>query len=236
MPLFFPDFFKKNLFPFSPKISVASQSLLMGIVVFGTYDAVLNSWKKSKKKQQQHDKNNHETEYSTEEINIEPSIVVHGAAGAASGVARSIFWMTWEAAVYRIFFHSNFLLRTTLHNAACYGTLFGTYQSIRHLVTASLDDRLNNNKNDNNEDKYNPVYLFDILGTAVAGGVAGQVHHVVNHYTSHWNHFHPKRPPLPSLYPTLSAFGPMSLCFLAFEYGDDIVEGVEALYDKMKVE
>jgi hypothetical protein len=130
--------------------------------------------------------------------------------------------MLWESWIYQKWYPHNpqFLARTTLHHAAGYGALFGSYQGFRHLLLSW------NHRSISADNEYVAVPLW--LATGVAGGLAGQVHHVVHHYTSHWKRYFPKVPPRPRWHPTMLSFGPMALCFLAFEYGAD---GVEELVD-----
>jgi hypothetical protein len=208
--------------------TVTTQSMVMGIVVFGTYDGILLQWKNHHHRQQQHtaaDNDNQDTN-NNETTTKEASVLVHGAAGAAAGMARSVVWMVWESWSHQKWVPHNprFLIRTTLHHTAGYGALFGSYQGFRHLLLLNTTTTSTSIIGDDDIVAVVPLWL----ATAVAGGLAGQVHHVVHHYTSHRKQYFPKIPPRPRFHPTMLSFGPMALCFLAFEYGAD---GVEELVD-----
>jgi hypothetical protein len=171
----------------------------MSIVVFGTYDGLLHGWK------HQHPDRQY-TDFS---------MWVHGGAGAAAGISRSIVWIGWERFVNKIPHAPSFCWRTTIHHTTGYGALFGSYQGFRHFLLAALC-------------QHDITDTESLVGTALAGGGAGQVHHVVQHYTSQWRLVRPNRIPPPRLYPTLTSFAPMALCFVAFEYA---AEGVEYLLE-----
>jgi hypothetical protein len=221
------------------------ESTLMGIAVFGTYDVILKALERRK------------------EYLGETPVFVHAGAGMAAGVARSIFWMSWEGVVHQsnwIRNHPKFCYRTTMHHAVGYGALFGSYQGIRQLLlffdpfqssssifVASNND---NDKNSNNtlhkqKEQEKPMHPHTIghdsqttmttltnwtpIGyTVLAGGLAGQIHHLLNHCTTQWKNFrsssHIPRPP--RLYPTMTSFGTMAMCFAAFEHGPEAIDSM----------
>ena len=207
---------------------------MMGFVVFGTYEMTLKYLERRK-------------EYSIGET----PVIVHAGAGASAGVARSIFWMAWEKAVHQsnwMLDHPRFCARTTIHHAIGYGALFGSYQGIRQSLVyfdplSTIFDGarpiVEGNGSSYDDTSPSPSSIdtttsewMPFVYTVVAGGIAGQVHHVLNHYTSHWRQFRTKIPPLPRLYPALSSFGTMALCFAAFEHGSTAVEGMMGSVNK----
>jgi hypothetical protein len=203
---------------------------MMGMVVFGTYEATLKYLERRK------------------EYNIgETPVIVHAGSGMSAGVARSIFWMGWEKAVHKkkwIQEHPWFCVRTTIHHAIGYGALFGSYQGMRQslvsvdplsIISDGATAVLKEMNDSSEESVWNPSSVTDSIPfayTVVAGGIAGQVHHVLNHYTSHWKQFRTKIPPLPRFHPTISSFGTMALCFAAFEHGPNAVEGMMGSVNK----
>lgn len=197
---------------------VYCQSMLMGMVVFATYDGLVHAWRRYKGRRV-HDG----VSVGSSEPMDSVSIWVHGFAGAASGVTRSLFWVGWERYVYDIPHSMAFSWRTTVHHATGHGILFGSYYGLRTLVLEKRSSK------SNKEDDYYPY-----LATFLAGGWAGQLHHVAQHYTSHWRQFHSQHqlPPPPRIRPTMTSFVPMAMCFLAFEHGaegiDDLLEYVES--------
>jgi hypothetical protein len=188
---------------------VASGSTLMGIAVFGTYDGILHGWQH----QHQHQHGSTEKEMA--------SVALHTTAGAAAGVARSVFWMIWEGAVHQHFRQPRFFIRTTLHHSVGYGALFGSYQAFRHSLAGIFDQTSPSSVNDSHHHHHR------LINISLAGGFAGQVHHVVSHYTSHAKVFYPSLPPPPRLRPTVLSFGPMALGFLAFEYGAETMDELQ---------
>jgi hypothetical protein len=223
------------------------ESALMGYVIFGTYDFIIKTF----------ETNNHL--HKTSEV----PIVIHTGAGMASGISRSVFWMGWEKFIHQsnwIQEHPKFCVRTTIHNSIGYGTLFGSYSSIRQFLVfadpfsiiwrhdhtnnkTSLVDSNDPDKNQNRKDadcfgilesipqeiiKAGSDEFIPITYTFISGGIAGQIHHIVNHYTSHWKQFRSSqtRQTLPRLYPQLSSFGTMALCFAAFEHGPEIADRI----------
>lgn len=232
------------------------EATLMGMVVFGTYDVLINCYNDLKSNNHSSDTKKNESAVITTKnndiiVNLHDKshdVAVHALAGAAAGIARTAFWMGWEAVVHRNFWaldHSKFCIRNTMHHAAGFGTLFGTFQLVRQTLLF-LDPLVvltthNNAKSDSHSYDaestswtktidYVDVYEMTsttrpLMYTAMAGGMAGQTHHIVQHYTSHWKQFASRGPPPPRLYPTLTSFGTMSLCFLAFEHGPQIVDG-----------
>ena len=180
---------------------VTIQGVVMGIVVFGTYDGLLQLWER---------RQNRNSDGENELVSSgEASVLVHTGAGAAAGLTRSLVWVGWERWVHNMPHSSLFCLRTAIHRTVGFGSLFGSYQATRHFLSRNLLARSDTSEG-----------LDDsILETALAGGFAGQVHHVVQHYTFHWRQFHPKLPPPPRWKPVVNSFGPMALCFLALEYG-----------------
>jgi hypothetical protein len=194
---------------------VASESTFMGIVVFGTYDGVLHGW---------------EHHHATDEKDMNDdmtSVALHATAGGAAWVARSVFWMVWEGAVRRHFHQPLFFLRTTLHHSVGYGTLFGSYQAFRHLFAEVFDEEGSSSRNDGTMAVQQPIHNSRLVNIALAGGLAGQVHHIVSHYTSHVKTFHPNLPRPPRFRPTMLSFGPMALCFVAFEYGAETMDELQ---------
>ena len=196
----------------------------MGMVVFGTYDGVVHSWKnyRDRCKDETLLRNADGKESRTMD---RASIWVHGLAGAASGVTRSLFWVGWERFVYDIPHSLAFSWRILVHHAVGHGVLFGGYHGLRSIL---LENRSHKKVigSINEKDDYYPI-----LASVLAGGWAGQMHHVVQHYISHWREFRQQqrsrlRPP--RLRPTMAAFVPMALSFAAFEHG---AEGVEELLE-----
>jgi len=227
---------------------VYAEASLMGMMVFGTYDILIHCYDTFKLKHGYSTVEDDSMEYydTFGRLLIKtPEVVVHSLAGGAAGVARTIFWMGWEAAVHRNFWvrdHPKFCIRNTIHHATGYGCLFGSFQFTRQtllfldpislLAPSSLDLSHNNSGIESerstqtrNVQPFNYETAVPMIYTATAGGFAGQTHHIVQHYTNHWKQFSAKPPPLPRLYPTLSSFATMSLCFLAFEHGPQIVDG-----------
>mmetsp|Transcript_236 Transcript_236/g.331 ORF Transcript_236/g.331 Transcript_236/m.331 type:complete len:182 (+) Transcript_236:1-546(+) len=160
-------------------------------------------------------------------------VIVHAGAGMGAGVMRSMFWMAWEATVHDsnwIRQHPKFCVRTTIHHAFGYGALFGSYQGIRQCLILSdpllpiLDNVLPNQKQDEKARAVTYAQWCPFLYSFVSGGMAGQIHHILSHYTGHWKQFRSNIPPPPRLYPTMTSFGTMALCFAAFEHGPEAVD------------
>jgi hypothetical protein len=127
----------------------------MGIVVFGTYDIIVDSWKRRHYWSSTHHNDNDYDDTSYHDSGYDPShqqsnsnnniiffdapLVVHTVAGLVAGLAHSLFWMTWEATVHQsnwIWKHPKFCQRTMVHHALGYGALFGSYHATRQaLVT-----------------------------------------------------------------------------------------------------
>mmetsp|Transcript_117841 Transcript_117841/g.329975 ORF Transcript_117841/g.329975 Transcript_117841/m.329975 type:complete len:297 (+) Transcript_117841:86-976(+) len=206
------------------KLVVYSQSMLMGIVVFGTYDGLVHAWRNN------HDRKEFLRNGGEDDIAKPSPIWVHGTAGAASGLSRSLFWVGWERFVYHIPHNIAFSYRTTVHHAIGHGVLFGGYYGLRKILLESRSKKQaisGNDEDDEDDDDYYPIFA-----SFLAGGWAGQLHHVVQHYTSHWREFrHHQIPRPPRIRPSMAAFAPMAMCFAAFEHG---AEGIEELLDQVQ--
>src|SRR5210317_799300 len=96
--------------------------MLMGMVVFGTYDGLVHAW------------NIKESNKDDDGYLKRAPIWVHSMAGAASGVTRSLFWVGWERFVYDIPHTFAFSWRTTIHHAIGHGVLFGGYYGCRTIL------------------------------------------------------------------------------------------------------
>ena len=189
----------------------------MGAVVFGTYDGFMKLW---------------EILNGEGQCSDEASVVVHGGAGAAAGVAQSLVWMGWEQWVAQVSHSNAYRLRTTCHHSLAFGSLFGSYQATHYFLIKTMTVMSRDAGASNEESsKLSLIASPSILATGLAGGYAGMVHHIVHHYSSHWRRHHATSlPPLPRVQPTIASFLPMSLCFLALEYGG---EGAEEIYDRI---
>jgi len=210
------------------------------MIVFGTYDGLIYAWQRHLRRTKSRDDGRHGVELDHGPMSSSgggggsssgdgldaTTILVHGMAGTASGISRSVFWMGWEKLVYGIPHTWSFSWRSTIHHAVGHGVLFGSYNFLRTLAfevrPIFLPPTGDSELVDEGEDR------FPLLATCFAGGVAGQLHHISQHYTSHWRQFRSVRqlPPPPRIQPVLASFIPMALCFAVFEYGGDSAEEI----------
>ncbi len=234
----------------------------MGIVVFGTYDLIVDGWKRRHSFLYQHNEGSYDHSYETfvkRNQLLDSPIVMHSVAGLVAGVARSLFWMAWEASVHQsnwVWQHPKFCQRTVVHHALGYGALFGSYHATRQALVSldpfsrlqipDLSQSAASRADDNHSERqrtWQPsdaagdtavvgVSLTPVAYTVLAGGVAGQTHHLINHYTSHWKQFRSTIPLQPRFRPAMISFGTMSLCFTAFEHGSDCVGYVMECIDE----
>jgi hypothetical protein len=218
------------------------------MMVFGTYDVCVHYWNELKSGTSSTARSTGTGGTIHEFVVRTPDVAVHAVAGSAAGIARSLFWIGWEAVAHRknwIYDHPIFCVRATLHHATGYGVLFGVFQSTRQSLlfldpislfmaaatttTTTQSDypgTATASTTSESEHAYNEMTTIGpIIYTCLAGGMAGQIHHIVQHYTSHWKQFRSKVPPPPRLYPTFTSFGTMALCFVAFEHGSQVVDG-----------
>jgi NADH:ubiquinone oxidoreductase subunit len=204
--------------------------MLMGMVVFGTYNALVHTWKKHYNRKEEESRRNRlggEDNAHPNPMDGAAPIWLHGIAGAASGVSRSLFWVGWERFVYDIPHSLAFSWRTIIHHAIGHGMLFGGYYGLRTIL---LEIRTKKSAIRGNEDED----YYPIVASFIAGGWAGQLHHMVQHYTSHWRDFRVRlhqSPRPPRIRSIMTAFAPMAMCFAAFEHG---AEGVEVLLDQIQ--
>lgn len=141
---------------------------------------------------------------------------------------------------------TQFLMRRAVHHSIGYACLFGTYEATRRLFWHATYPFLEQH-DATLLDETNVNHTRDIvvsLATAFfAGGFAGQVHQFVSYITSHWklsllmaqpttsstsndfsikHHARQYTRQIPSFRSNLSAFVPTALCFVAFQYGEQV--------------
>ena len=139
------------------KYQVKVESMLLCIVVFTTYEYVMNQLLPSYYHQNRNtiareggQRQGEEGEWSgsssssssvavpTMKVALHETLV-HSIAGGAAGISHSLFWFSWECLIV----HKNwnllrtrpkFCLRTILHHSVGYSALFGSYSFIKHSL------------------------------------------------------------------------------------------------------
>ena len=112
-----------------------------------------------------------------------------------------------------------------LHHGVAHAVLFGTYESMkRALIQQWRPLQL--------EPDRHVIHVGYLSTFALAGGLAGQLQYMVSHYTEQLFHTHGennlaeafswRRLSHPGIRPTLGAFLPGAIGFVAFEYGKQI--------------
>ena len=150
------------------------------------------------------------------------SVAAHFLAGAVGGSAHGVAETVLERP---LLFHRRLPLMTAHHGLA-HAVLFGSYESFKR----AMEDDCLSVAGDNQ--------LGYLVSFTLAGGFAGQLQHVVSHYTEQIlipeSSGSPaignrsslvallRRLSLPTLRPTLMAFLPGAIGFVAFEYGKHI--------------
>lgn len=128
-------------------VTVSIECMLMGMIVFGTYELTVKGWKRrhcllyqrTDDSTTSYDNLGYDPSIGQDMIFFDAPLVVHTVAGLVAGLAHSLFWMTWEATVHQSNWlrkHPKFCQRTMVHHAVGYGALFGSYHATRQaLVT-----------------------------------------------------------------------------------------------------
>lgn len=148
------------------------------------------------------------------------SLLAHFGAGSVAGSLHGLLSSTLERHHGQGFVRHTVL--NTLHHSLAHSLLFTTYEASKRLILEQL------HQVDHQTTYFGGAYL---TAFGIAGGVAGQVQHAVSHYTeirlgltvSALQLRQLQSIPPPALLPTLYAFPPSAIGFIAFEYGKKFI-------------
>lgn len=199
------------------------KNTLLGAAVFETYEYMVTYLAPERCQPQMNHKDNVD--------HARASLGSHFLAGACGGFVHAIPSTFWESTTSansgvmslssRATLLSQYLPAMIIHHSIAHSVLFGCYESIKREFLR-----------DEQQSRHDEIPYF--CSVSMAGGLAGQIQHVISHYTEQWLLLGAEtttRPrPLvrfvaspPTLRPTLFAFPPSAISFVAFEYGKRIL-------------
>jgi hypothetical protein len=186
-------------------------------------------------------KNDH-NDLVDDDVYARASLQSHFLAGACGGLVHAIpstFWEQQQVAMSssRALSQCYYLSAMIIHHSIAHSLLFGCYESIkREFVLRDIQQQ-------QQQFRHDEIPYFASVSTA--GGLAGQIQHVISHYTEQWlllvgaENTTTAAPSSrlviqllprvvsaspPTLRPTLFAFFPSAISFVAFEYGKRILK------------
>lgn len=160
---------------------------------------------------------------TNKDVYARASLASHFLAGACGGFVHAVPSTFWESNAVSVMSSRSFLSQhlpaMIIHHSIAHSFLFGFYESMKREFLRDEQSR-------RDEIPY-------FCSVSMAGGLAGQIQHVISHYTEQWLLLGAEtttpRPLLrfvaspPTLRPTLFAFPPSAISFVAFEYGKRIL-------------
>lgn len=223
------------------------KNTLLGAAVFETYEYMVTYLAPPEQScQQMNNKNDHNNDLVDDDVYARASLQSHFLAGACGGFVHAIpstFWEQQQQSSNVVMMSSSralsqcyYLSAMIIHHSIAHSILFGCYESIKRELV--LRD-----KQQQPQFRHDEIPYFASVSTA--GGLAGQIQHVISHYTEQWlllvgaenttaapsssrlviqllpRVFVSASPP--TLRPTLFAFFPSAISFVAFEYGKRIL-------------
>jgi hypothetical protein len=155
------------------------------------------------------------------------SVATHFAAGALGGGVHGIAAPIWEAVQVASRHQRERTLLSIpgmiLHHGLAHSMLFGSYEGLKRAALEQVTD--------DSTSATESITRVEYLGSvAIAGGLAGQVQHIVSHYSEQLLiTAEAIRVPIsalrlqpPTIRPTMFAFLPSAIAFVAFEYGRSV--------------
>lgn len=148
------------------------------------------------------------------------SLPIHIGAGFAAGSVHGVFTTVLESSKTPVRLNA-------IHHACAHSILFGSYEGLKRLFVGEMHSM------ESGTQIYGGGYL---VAFGIAGGIAGQLQHLSSHYLELWlgisSWVVPKdagalariRSTAPAVRPTMAAFLPSCIGFIAFEYGKKFSE------------
>jgi hypothetical protein len=165
------------------------------------------------------------------------SVVVHAGAGACAGVAHSAVIALWEIALKKKRHPWQIRRLRILQHAIGYASLFGTYEGMRRVLEFGFYDFLAKQEAKvmeflqlhpldwmKREDGVYDITPLRWVFCMTAGGVAGQVHHIVTHALANSKTLDWRKIFLVPIRSTWTTFWVTGFCFVAFEFGGEMIE------------
>lgn len=215
------------------------KNTILGLAVFGSYEAIVSHLSppavqdddETKKILilEEHDDESGEPRvfFDHNDDYARAALPIHAGAGFVAGSVHGVATSLMETSPFKS--NGVSMLRTSLppnmmHHAVAHSLLFGSYEGFKRMFVEQLEDH----------EYYGGGYL---AAFGVAGGLAGQVQHVASHYLEPWavgmavpttttttakaatRWTKQLWASAPALRPTLAAFLPSAIGFVAFEYG-----------------
>lgn len=217
------------------------KNTLLGAAVFETYEYMVTYLAPPEQSCQQMNNKNDHNDLVVDDVYARASLQSHFLAGACGGFVHAIpstFWEPQQVVMSssRALSQCYYLSAMIIHHSIAHSLLFGCYESIKREFV--LRD-----KQQQQQFRHDEIPYFASVSTA--GGLAGQIQHVISHYTEQWlllvgaenttNAAPSSRLVIqllprvvsaspPTLRPTLFAFFPSAISFVAFEYGKRILK------------
>jgi len=145
------------------------------------------------------------------------SLTSHFGAGFLAGTVHGI----GETCFYKGNLNlSRFGVINTLQHSLAHSLLFTSYESVKRTIIYNINSM---------DERTQHFGMAHLTAFGVAGGIAGQVQHIASFYAEQWLGLSNstlrisfRSTVAPTLRPTLSAFPPSAIGFIAFEYGKKI--------------
>jgi hypothetical protein len=192
------------------------KNTLMGAAVFESYGYIVGELAPAGKVEEAADEDDDEGFLKEPDAFERASLPIHLGAGFAAGSFHGILTTVLESSTVPMY-------RNILHHASAHSILFGSYEFLKRMLVEEM------HYIESGTQIYGGGYL---TAFGVAGGIAGQLQHISSHYLELWlgisNAMVVKgdtgalarmRATAPAIRPTLGAFLPSCIGFIAFEYG-----------------
>jgi hypothetical protein len=213
-----PDGGKKN--QVWPRVKTFSMTLvkntLLGAAVFESYGYIVGELAPAGNVEEESAEDDDEGFLKAPDAFERASLPIHIGAGFAAGSVHGILMTVLESSTVPMY-------RNILLHASAHSVLFGSYEFLKRMLVEEMYVI------ESGTQIYGGGYL---AAFGVAGGIAGQLQHISSHYLELWLGIsnavvHPgdtgalarMRGMAPAIRPTLGAFLPSCIGFIAFEYG-----------------